>query len=359
MFSVRNRLLFPSKCYRARSYLERCTSNRQRLFATVTPGILPSFEPPSPPPPLSLFDGQLLSALDASTDHTPLSKIVKQYVTNTGDVLDVSLPYEPRPSESRRPSLTQAHSGIVLIAHCVRDGSENKITLSSGFALDAPSPSKDETLILTCAHTLEEVRRSPLFFPESPAFSGLPGTVTGSFCITYGGERVEDMAIATHPVTGVVSALPRSDLLLLSCKIDQSKHLLKTLPISPYPAHADTSVKTHFVALTIPNSEGWHPWIGGTWGKWIDGKVLGYRDFAGRETEIKPGTYDPLSHLLFKPYPTPGSSGGPIIEESSGAVVGVTLGSRMDNRVEGMRGWGVPSEAIYEMFALPGLEGKK
>jgi hypothetical protein len=44
-----------------------------------------------------------------------------------------------------------------LIAHCVSDGPENKITLASGFALDAPSLHQDETLILTCAHTLEEV----------------------------------------------------------------------------------------------------------------------------------------------------------------------------------------------------------
>lgn len=63
----------------------------------------------------------------------------------------------------------------------------------------------------------------------------------------------------------------------------------------------------------------------------------------------KPGTYDSLSHMLFTPHPTPGSSGGPIIEEASGAVVGVMLGSRMNNRVEGLRGWGVPSESIYEV----------
>ena len=30
-------------------------------------------------------------------------------------------------------------------------------------------------------------------------------------------------------------------------------------------------------------------------------------------------------------------------------MVGVVLGSRMDNRIEGMRGWGVPAEMIYEV----------
>lgn len=56
--------------------------------------------------------------------------------------------------------------------------------------------------------------------------------------------------------------------------------------------------------------------------------------------------------MLFKPLPSPGSSGGPIVDEESGAVVGVMLGTRMDNRVEGLRGWGVPSETIFEV-SLP------
>ncbi|KAF9018159.1 hypothetical protein BDZ89DRAFT_1074194 [Hymenopellis radicata] len=80
--------------------------------------------------------------------------------------------------------------------------------------------------------------------------------------------------------------------------------------------------------------------------QWVSGTVLGYRDFAGRET--KPGTYDALSHLL----------GGPIVDAESGAVIGVMLGTRMDNRVEGVRGWGT-SESIFEMFSLPGLENKR
>jgi len=97
--------------------------------------------------------------------------------------------------------------------------------------------------------------------------------------------------------------------------------------------------------------------VEGMWSKWLKGTVLRYRDYAGREA--KPGTYDALNHLLFEPLPTPGSSGGPIVDEESGAVVGMMLGTRMDNRVEGMRGWGVPAETIFEMFSLPGLKLKK
>jgi hypothetical protein len=64
--------------------------------------------------------------------------------------------------------------------------------------------------------------------------------------------------------------------------------------------------------------------------------------------------------MLFEPLPTPGSSGGPIIDEETGAVVGVMLGTRMDNQVEGLRGWGVPAEMIYEVslldFCTPSLD---
>jgi len=49
------------------------------------------------------------------------------------------------------------------------------------------------------------------------------------------------------------------------------------------------------------------------------------------------------------PLPTPGSSGGPIVDEDTGAVVGVMLGTRMESRVEGMMGWGVPTETIFEV----------
>jgi hypothetical protein len=92
----------------------------------------------------------------------------------------------------------------------------------------------------------------------------------------------------------------------------------------------------------------------------------------------KPGTYDALSHMMFMPLPTSGSSGGPIVDEDTGAVVGMVLGSQMDgSKVNGIRGWGVPAEVIFEvghvrfnpvsygcqpsiqMFSLPGLEGKK
>lgn len=46
-------------------------------------------------------------------------------------------------------------------------------------------------------------------------------------------------------------------------------------------------------------------------------------------------------------FPPPGSSGGPIVDMSTGAVVGVTRGSKMTT-LGGRRGEGVPSEKIFE-----------
>jgi hypothetical protein len=61
---------------------------------------------------------------------------------------------------------------------------------------------------------------------------------------------------------------------------------LRSLPISPYPVPAGTHIRAHFVSETRPKEDGWQPWIGGTWSKWVQGTVLGYRDFAGREAMV-------------------------------------------------------------------------
>ncbi|KAF9560208.1 hypothetical protein CPC08DRAFT_708260 [Agrocybe pediades] len=357
------RLLSKPSLAASKTVLAYGISSRRR-FATVSPSILGPAPPPGPPPIFNksvvestdptppLLDRRILLAAERNLQHPSIYEIINQYVANSGNVVDVSLPYESRPVESRRLNiLNKAEScrNVVTVAHCVQTDMEHKITLSSGFALNVgEGESKgDETMIVTCAHTLEEIRHSPILLSTA---SDTSKRHTGTFILTGSSDSLK-----VYPVSKVVSALPRSDLLLLSCPLPQGA--VNTLPISPYPAHRDTAIDAHFVSHDKPKESGWAPWVGDTWGKWHEGKVLGYRDFAGRETE--PGTYDALSHLLFTPLPTAGSSGGSILDKDSGAVIGVMLGTRMDNRVEGVRGWGVPSEAIFEMFALPGLEGKK
>ncbi|KAI0651666.1 hypothetical protein C8Q79DRAFT_997012 [Trametes meyenii] len=290
-----------------------------------------------------------------------------------GHVLAASLPYESRPAPGRRAQFsapgsnpdiagTDVDRALVVVAHAVQDrrGAAHKVAYSSGFAVHAPGTPAGEAVLVTCAHTLEEIRHDPLLRAGLPSPAVRPDDhISGSLVITG-----PPAAPVFHPVGAVLSAMHRGDLLLLSASLTPSSNpqaqALRTLPVNPYPVQPGTQIRAHFVVDKPPSagrdSEGWTPWVGGTWGKWVKGSVIGYRDFAGREA--RPGTYDSLAHLHFDPPPTPGSSGGPIIDEESGAVVGVVLGTQLINQLQGVRGWGVPAEMIFEMFSLPGLKLK-
>jgi len=43
------------------------------------------------------------------------------------------------------------------------------------------------------------------------------------------------------------------------------------------------------------------------------------------------------------------------VSKETGAVIGTVVGERMDGVKRGQKGWGVPAEAIFEMFSLLGL----
>lgn len=325
-------------------------------MATVTNGLPPQ------PRPMADLDSHLLSALRWSAQKgATLCDLSHEFNTNAGRVLGTSLPYESTPPLSRRLMFDESDSsegqGIVMVAHCISpknnfDHRKAKVKLSSGFVIG-------EGLIVTCAHTFEEARRSL-------SLSHVDEVLSGSFVISgrVGSRRGYD----AYPVKSIPSCIPRSDVLLLEVLqsgVEPDPPKLVSLPVSPYPVHKDTKVRAHFVAdgQTPPLSlgrHGWSSWMGtaGVYKTWAKCTVRGYRDFTGKETH--PGTYDALSHMMFTPLPTSGSSGGPIVGEDTGAVVGMVLGSHMDgSRVDGVRGWGVPAEVIFEMFTLPGLEGKK
>lgn len=92
-----------------------------------------------------------------------------------------------------------------------------------------------------------------------------------------------------HTVTSVLSSIHRADLTLLSISNNASgRPVLPTLPVSPYPVHPGTAIRAHFVVDKEPDEAGWRPWVGGTWSKWVKGTVVGYRDFAGREAQVRP-----------------------------------------------------------------------
>jgi hypothetical protein len=95
-----------------------------------------------------------------------------------------------------------------------------------------------------------------------------------------------DSSPAAHPIASVLSSLHRSDLILLSPFPMRAP--LRSLPISPYPVPVGTPIRAHFVSETRPKEDGWKPWIGSMWSKWVEGTVLGYRDFSGREAMVGP-----------------------------------------------------------------------
>jgi hypothetical protein len=138
-----------------------------------------------------------------------------------------------------------------------------------------------------------------------------------------------------------------------------------TLPVSPYPAPVGTEVAAHFITEHRPQEDGWVSCFNGLlYRKWVKGYVVSYRDFAGNEAKVspshlvskdpcsqannQPGTYDSLVNMFITQIPTPGSSGGPIIDTETGAVVGIIRGSRFNNRIEGLRGWATSAESIHE-----------
>ena len=119
---------------------------------------------PVHPCPTVDLDSHLLTALRWPVQKgATLDDLSRQFNTNAGRVLDVSLPYESTPPASRRLAFGktgsgETHQGIVMVAHCMGpkddlDPQRSKVKLSSGFVIG-------DGLIVTCAHTFEEVRSS-------------------------------------------------------------------------------------------------------------------------------------------------------------------------------------------------------
>jgi len=132
-----------------------------RTFATVrSPLILAKAPVPPPhasnPRPIDRFILENL-ANTPSAGRTALPQLIEQYLDRSSSILDAQLPYEPSPSLSRRVSFSTDEGGDVhLIAHVVRENDQSKITVSSGFTLET---SDGQSVLVTCAHTLEEVCR--------------------------------------------------------------------------------------------------------------------------------------------------------------------------------------------------------
>jgi hypothetical protein len=84
-----------------------------------------------------------------------LYHLVAEYDRHSGEVLSRELPYESRSSASRRTRFSDEAKDVCLVAHVAENGLDFRVSVSSGFALNVGLASGP--LIVTCAHTLEEV----------------------------------------------------------------------------------------------------------------------------------------------------------------------------------------------------------
>ena len=160
-------VVVPSVLHR---YPPRTAIQARRRYATVQPVTLVGKAPGPPqtsvPPPIaapSALDAFVLSALrnpESRGSSASLASVVRQYEENAGAVLDVPLQYESRPGQGRRVSFERS-DGVVMVAHAIQHGDAHKVALCTGFVLNASlregKEEAGETMIVTCAHTLEEV----------------------------------------------------------------------------------------------------------------------------------------------------------------------------------------------------------
>ncbi|GAA6048802.1 hypothetical protein JCM3770_003629 [Rhodotorula araucariae] len=281
-----------------------------------------------------------------------LGTLLQQHRDRQGTVVDDVLPYEPTPTAARRIRLdgrAGAHEqasgvdeqdGTVVVAH-VLGGAETRVSVCSGFAV-AQARNGEGQLILSCAHTLESMQKY-----LRPASSAVP---SATFVLASSGH--------VYTVTSLASSSSEADLVLLrlapsplnSSSIPSLP--LRTLPISPYPPPTSSAIAMHGYVnplarlrrklQRLPERE------------WVRGRVSEYKDPIGRTAQV--GTYDALAAMWIDCCPTPGSSGGPVVDSETGSVVGVTRGSTHQHGERQRYGFATPAERIFELFRLPGFK---
>ncbi|WWC88257.1 uncharacterized protein L201_003164 [Kwoniella dendrophila CBS 6074] len=276
--------------------------------------------------------------LSSITQYQPLPSGSHRF--NLGRTLPHILPYEPYPNRTRRADSTetsdiQAGDGIVVVVHLVQDSASKFIdyVVSSGFAID-PQGQDDGKMVVTCSHTLDQISTK---YPDKPIHSFiLPSTPDPT-----------PIPITSFPSSSI------SDLLICTLPKSPTINQLRSLPVSPFPVYKGQKVLVHKYGTTTTSTSG-IPWIKNILRReWKTAEMFGYRNYGWRE--VQPGTSSALPYITFSTRPSPGSSGGPIIDAISGSVVGIVSGSRTLSAVKGERGYGSSAENIFELFTLPGF----
>lgn len=199
--------------------------------------------------------------------------LLDRFESRAGYQLSIELPYEPTPSEERRVPLTSAHSseaelqeanddGVLLLAYVSNltgaRGTE-RISVCSAFAVEGGDKISEEdgdgkgALIVTCAHTLRASAPSK-HTSDSKTFTSDSDPSSANDSIAVAITRTG----AIYPVRNLISSLAASDVILLQLGTtplslngtSATPQPVRTLPVSPYPAHVNTE-------LSVSSFWGW------------------------------------------------------------------------------------------------------
>ncbi|KAK0551534.1 hypothetical protein OC846_003249 [Tilletia horrida] len=303
------------------------------------------------------------------SDIVTVQHLLELYNSRAGHQLTIELPYESTPSPERRVPLKPEDGdddGVLLLAYVTNlNDSIPKLSLCSAFPVEVNPHTLDPTedgavgrgaLLVSCAHTLSTAlqpsqrQRQRQTAHRSDEDAGSPSSI--ALALTRGGD--------VYTITTLLSSMPQSDLILLqlseqpilsrassesSASASSSKPRggpfgfftrnqsavtgaetassatrprLRTLPLSPYPAHpGETILVSSFDGFDKRHrqQEQYHqdgsaagayeaadgaagraaPMTGQRWGQ---ARIIEYKDGEGKEARV--GTYDDLHQLDFR-----------------------------------------------------------
>lgn len=296
-------------------------------------------EPPKLRPDHDLYE-YLTSQVINSTKIQD-SPDLRHFLGDLNAKANVELPQVLKNGNAGSPalSLDEISQSIVTIAHILPPPANSKkngeVILSSGFAI------LDGSLIATCTHPLHQVNALCRSYDANEQQANL--------------SRARSVAITSNgtilPISDIASHLVMSDIVLFKISTATS---LAPLKISPYPCPAGNPILVYNLnnmSLSASSTDQLKE-PKASW-SWTDSEITLYQDRAGREAAT--GSYDELNTLLFNTVPQPGSSGGPIIDRETKAVVGITRGSEISYAVRKERGFGTPAESLFNVFKLDGF----
>lgn len=261
---------------------------------------------------------------------TTIHDLYQQYLNEAGNVINRVVPYEERPHAAKRADASHddcAYSnelegdGLVLVVHAQLDASLShleKTTVCSGFVVNASTNHSNQgDTIVTCAHTLEEVRALLYAFQlhSTDHYLQISRHLKRNTNITNDPHYTFSFIIPANgqprPVTRLLSSMPRSDVIVLesqpSTTSPSTSKRLRSLPLTPFPVYPGTRILTHLFGSPDPPEikrsiartrtkppdidvsaiERPIPWLSGNaWRRWGSGLMLGYRSYTGLEVEV-------------------------------------------------------------------------